>query len=351
MGLPTIDINFNTLAVTAIKRSQRGIVALILRDDTQTDVVLYEYKNVTNIENDDWTAENLQYLKDAFVGVPSKVIVVRGSTTDSNYNNELTVLQNKRWNWLAIPGIASVDVTDVASWIKAQRVNKKTFKAILPNHPGDHESIVNFATGGIKVGENEYTAQQYIARIAGVLAGLSLERSSTYFEFPEISEIAEQLDPDTEIDNGKFILIKQEDKIKVGRGVNSLTTTTISKAKQFTKIKIVEGMDLIQEDISRTFNDHYVGKILNSYDNQVLFITAVNAYLRGLEGTVLDRAHNNIVEVDVEAQRNAWEAIGTDTSEMTDQQVKEKSFESNVYLKGNFKFLDAMEDIVISILL
>ena len=34
MGLPIIDISFKQLAQSAVKRSQRGIVALILKDTT-----------------------------------------------------------------------------------------------------------------------------------------------------------------------------------------------------------------------------------------------------------------------------------------------------------------------------
>lgn len=348
LGLPLIDIIFKTLATSAVQRSARGIVALILRDDTQTDTI-YTYKTVADVEATDWTAINLQYITDVFLGTPNKVIVLRGATTDSDYNSELAVLAGLKFNWLAIPGIASGSVATISSWIITQRDNKRLFKAVLPNSVSNQEAIVNFATEGIKVGANTYSASQYTARIAGILAGMSLERSSTYFVLTEVDDITESANPDTDIDAGKLILIKQNEAIKIARGINSLTTTTTSKSKAFKKIKLVEGMDLINEDISTTFNDEYVGKILNSYDNQVLFITAVNAYLRTLEGTVLDPSSDNAVGVDIEAQKQAWEGIGTDTSEWTDQETKEKSFESNVYLSGNIKLLDAMEDLIMTI--
>ena len=35
MGLPEINIMFKTKGLTAIKRSERGIVAVILKDDTE----------------------------------------------------------------------------------------------------------------------------------------------------------------------------------------------------------------------------------------------------------------------------------------------------------------------------
>lgn len=348
MGLPEISIIFSSLAVSAIQRSQRGIVSLILKDETGT-FDTKEYKDVTEVKSSDWTATNLQYIKDAFLGTPSKVIVERIAAAATDYNDALTRLAGKRWNYLAVPGIVAADVTTIATQIKTWRdVNKKTFKAVLPNIEADHEGIIDFATEGIKVKDvaQPFSASQYTARIAGALAGLPLTRSSTYLVLPEVEAIIESEDPDADIDAGKLILINDGEKIKIARGVNSLTTATTPKGPDWKKIKIIEGHDIVQEDISRTFNDEYVGKVNNTYDNQVLFITAVNAYLRGLSGDVLDPAAVNKVGVDVEAQRLAWEGIGTDTSTWDDQKVKESSFQSNVFLMGdNIKFVDAVEDL------
>lgn len=345
MGLPEINFSFSSLAVSAIQRSQRGIVTLILKDNTSSFDSI-EYKNVLEVEAADWTADNLDYIKKTFLGVPSKVIVERIGTEATNYNAALARAASKRWNYLAIPGIASSDASDVATQLKTWRDNgKKTFKAVLPHITADHEGVINYCTEDHKVGDKTYSASEYTCRIAGVLAGLSLTRSSTYYELPEVESITESVDPDADIDAGKLILINDGEKIKIARGVNSLITTTVNKGEDFKKIKIIEGHDLVQEDITRTFDTQYVGKVNNSYDNQVLFITAVNAYLNGLEGDVLDPSADNVVGVDVEAQRRAWESIGKDTSEWDDQRVKESSFQAKVFISGSLKFLDAIEDL------
>jgi hypothetical protein len=350
MGLPQIDITFSTLAVTAVQRSQRGIVALIIRDATKTTAIS-EYKVASDVVSTDWTSTNLKLIKQAFLGVPSKVIVVRGATTDLDYSDQLDLLKSIKFNWLAVPGIDPADVSDIATWIQTMRQGNIMVKAVLPNSVADNEGVVNFTTGDIKVGLDTFSASEYTGRIAGIFAGLSLDRSATYYELAEVEDITEDADPGAAIDAGELVLIKQDGKIKIARAVNSLTTTSASKSEIFKKIKIVEGMDLIKTDIQTTFNNEYVGKVNNSYDNQVLFITAVNAYLRGLQGDVLDPAYDNRVSVDTEAQRLAWEAAGTDTTDWEDKKVKEMSYQSNVYLGGNLKFLDAMEDLTMEILL
>lgn len=347
MGLPEINIEFKGKAVSAVQRSQLGIVALILKDNTQTaDTVIY--RGVEEVESGDWSADNLDYIQKSFMGTPSKIICERLNTEAADYNEALKRLNNKRFNYLAIPQIESADTETIVSWIKTKRENnKKTFKAVLPNANADHEGVINFTTAGIKVAGKEYTTAEYTARIAGILAGLPFTRSATYFVLNEIDSIAEIEDPDTSVDNGELILINDGENIKIGRGVNSLTTTTTKKTEDFKSIKIIEAMDLIKDDIRTTFDNQYVGKVNNIYDNQVLFITAVNAYFTGLVGDeILDPNAENKSEINVNAQRLAWESIGTDTSDWDDQKVKETAFKRNVFLKArNLRIVDAMEDL------
>ncbi|SDZ19336.1 phage tail sheath C-terminal domain-containing protein [Tindallia californiensis] len=349
MGLPEILIKFQSLAVSAIQRSERGIVALILKDDTKKDFDTKEYSIITDIDPDDWTEENKDYIEKAFLGVPNKIIVERIDEDATDYNEALQRLATKHWNWGAIPGIGESDVSTVATWLKTKRDNfDKVYKMVLPNNDGDHEGIVNFTTEDIKVGERVYTTAEYTARLAGVFAGLSLQRSSTYYKLNEVDSIKESEDPDQDIDDGKLILINDEG-VKIGRGVNSLTTLDVTQGEDWKKIKIIEGHDLVKEDIRRTFNDEYVGRVNNSYDNQVLFISAVNAYLQTLEGEVLNPNVDNFVDVDIEAQRLAWEGIGTDTSEWDEQEIKNNTFQSKVFINGPMRFLDAMEDLYLKV--
>lgn len=346
MGLPQIIIEFNGKAVTAIKRSQLGIVALILKDDVQTaDTVTY--KSIEDVPTEGWAPANLDYIQKTFMGTPSKIIIERLPTTAGDYNAALTRLNNKRFNYLSIPGIVENDTTTIATWIKTKYDNlKKTFKAVLPNCKADHEAIINFTTSEIKVGEKEYTTAEFTARIAGILAGLPFTRSATYYELPEVDSIKEIEDPDAAVDNGELILINDGENIKIGRGVNSLTTTTGKKTEDFKSIRVIEVQNLIKDDIRATFEKHYIGKHNNIYDNQVLFIRSINAYYDGLEGEeILDPNFDNKAEINVQKQRLAWESIGVDTTDWDDQKVKEMSFKKNVFLASNIKIVDAIEDL------
>lgn len=357
MGLPQIDIIFKTKAATAIKRSALGIVALILRDNTNLSVLssnVIIYKSVEDVKPGDWNEENLDYINQAFKGTPNKVICFKFKE-DALINDILSQVGKTRFNYLAMPQATEDEKSAIVSWIKSKRSNdKKTFKAVIGNATNpDHEGIINFATNGIKVTgvETPYSAEQYSPRIAGVLAGLPFTQSSTYYVLPEVESIAEHVDPDVDIDAGKLILIHDGEKVKIGRGVNSLVTLGSDKKTDWQKIKIVEVMDMVMDDIRQTFEDAYVGKFPNTYDNQVLFITAINSYFAGLAAEeILDPNAMNKAEVNVRKQRLAWENIGIDTSDWDDKKVKEMSFGSNVYLTGNAKPVDAMEDLEFEII-
>ena len=224
MGLPEINIVFRSLAVSAIERSERGIVALVVKDSTATKNS-YTFKKFAEVMPEDFTSDVYDYIRLAFLGNPTKVIVeVINDTNERTINTVLKDLQSKKFNYLAVPGIDGGETEIVSSWIVDCREEGKMYKAVLPNVEADNEAIINFATTGIKVGEKTYTTEVYCARIAGILAGLPLTRSATYFVLDEVDEITEHEDPDASIDAGKLILVNDGVKIKIGRGVNSLKT-------------------------------------------------------------------------------------------------------------------------------
>ena len=350
MGLPEIIIEFKTKGVTAIKRSARGIVAIVLKDDTEEGQALNIYKSVLDVDPTHFTARNYEYLKLVYEGSPAKTIVLKVATTEENLNPQLKQLNDLKWNYLVIPGITDDEKTTVAAWIKEARDDHhKTFKAVLPNCKGDHEGIINLTTDNITstLGTAAFSTAEYCCRIAGVLAGLSLARSCSYFELTDITAADVPEDANERIDNGELVIVFDGEKYKIGRGVNSLTSFTPEHGQDFSKIKIIEGVDLYQDDIRETFESSYVGKVINDYDNKQALVAAILAYHRELEGNVLDRTFDNTAAIDVEAQETYLQSQGTDTSEMDETALAQANTGSKVFITSNVKFVDAMEDLML----
>ena len=354
MGLPELSIEFKTKAETAVSRSENGIVAIILADDTAVENVKqsYSYALEADITRSHWSETNLDYLNKVFLGSPRRVLVERIASADT-YDDALARLKNKEWDWLAIPGLEakSDEFTKILNWVVAQRAAKKGFKAVLPyvgSNVANNEGVVSFATDDIEVGSKTYTTYEYCARIAGLLAGLPFTQSATYQVLPEVTSITESATPDEDIDSGKLILINDGEKIKIARGINSLTTLSGNKTEDFKKIKIVEAMDLMRADIRTTFEDNYIG-INNSYDNKMMFVAAVNQYFSQLvtEGVLYDEGEN-YADIDVDAQR-AWLAEKYDISEYTDDQIRKAKTGSYLFVMANVFFSDAIEDLKFNI--
>lgn len=342
MGLPTFEVFFKKKAETAVKRSGNGIVALILMDDTKGETT-YIYQKEKEIVKSHWTADNLDFLNKTFMGGPKKVIVER-ITSDINLDDALARLSNKKWNYLAVPSLAEENVKLVSDWIIAQRAAGKTFKAVLPHSASNNKGIINFDTEDIKVGSKTYTAAEYCARIAGLLAGISLDESATGKVLAETESIRESLTPDNDIDNGKFILVNNGENIEVGRGVNSLTAPSGNDTDDMKSIKIVEGMDLIRDDIRAAYKENYVGRS-NSLENKELFIAAVNQYFTGLEKAgVLFDGYDHYAEIDVDAQRE-WLSQKYDVSEMSDAEIKQQPTGTFMFMAGYTQMQEAAEDL------
>lgn len=351
LGLPQVTIEFKSKAATAIERGSRGIVALILKDNSVAEgVTVYEVNDITEVPAA-LSATNQDFIEMALIGgvkPPMRVLVAAIDDAAANYNAALDELETRKWDYLAIPGIAAGDTAAIATWIKALRDNKDIkVKAVLPETAGDHEGIINFATNDIKVGANTYSASQYAARIAGLLAGTPLSISATFYPLPEVDNIPRLTrdEYNTAIGAGKFVLYHDGEKVKVARAVNSLVTTTADKGEDFKKIKMVDIMDLRHDDIKKTVQDSYIGKYPNTYDNKMLLLSAVNAYDEGLvKDTLLDSSFENKTTIDVAAQKVYLQSIGVDTSKMTEQQIKEANTRDKVFLISNIKIVDAIEE-------
>ena len=106
-------------------------------------------------------------------------------------------------------------------------------------------------------------------------------------------------------------------------------------------------MHMIEDDIKTTCEDSYIGKYSNSYDNKCVLITAIQAYLDQLvmDG-ILDADFKNVVEIDVEQQRNYLKSIWVDMDNLKELDIKKANTRDKVFLKSQIKILDAIEDIV-----
>ena len=357
LGLPSISIRFIQEGITAISRGSRGIVAMIIKETKEiapTTIV-----DVTDIPSD-VSDNNKQLIINALIGNTNaplrlELYVISGDLTLSD---ALSHMENTQFDYLCYPAAESEDKTAIVTWIKSQRNLGNMVKAVLAKETADYEGIINVTQDGVVVGEKTYTAAEFTARVAGLIAGTDLRMSTTYASVPEVDLIPFESRTQTasRVGNGEFILYKESGRIKVARGVNSLTTvsdTTVtdiqSKGDLFQKIKTVDIMDLIANDIRVTARDAYIGRLSNSYDNKVLLISAIHGYFDGLINDGLVEKNTVTVEIDMEEQKKYLKSNGVNISAMSDQQIREANTGDQVFIAVQCKILDAIESISIRV--
>lgn len=249
-GLPKVLINFRTKSTTAIARSARGIVVMILKNEEANKSNFFKINDSTDIPDTGLTPENVDLIKKALLGSPLRVLVytlpkdgtdVGGADSLLNQDDILRDIAHVKWNYICHPTGTAQEQEDLATWVKTQRnIKRKTFKAIVANvKTADDKGVINLTTDKIRV-ENPayedaltaaggdaskvpssipqftlYTAVQYTARIAGILAGLPLDRSATYYELAEVVDCETYDDIDAHINNGELCLFDELD----GNGV------------------------------------------------------------------------------------------------------------------------------------
>jgi len=344
MGKPDISIEFKKLAQSALERSSNGIVALILKDDTDTSFNTVSYTPADVIEDNVFTSENKGYIQDVLKGGVAKVIVSRvdlAAVTPvvSAVNN----IGNVQYNWIGIASGSAEEQTKLVEVIKAN----SSVSAVVYNNDADHERIVNFVNTQVTPkGKAAVDGDKYVPRVLGLIAGCPMTKSTTYRVLEDLESVIEPVDVDAAIDAGKFVLFNDEGVVRAARGVNSLVTLGDTKYEDMKKITIMDTLTMIRRDVFLMFKEHYVGEFKNSYDNQLIFFTSVEGYFQQLsfEG-ILDPDSPNVVSVNVEKQRLELMKTKPEAATWSEKQIKDNPVGSSVIPKTIIRVNDAMEDL------
>lgn len=363
LTLPNIDIAFKQLSNTFIERSERGIAILIIRDNTDQSFSHKEYNSIYDLMADEkkYTPKNYQYLMDVMTFGTAKLGVIRIDDdslepliTLQEVDVALKIIEQKyKTGWIGIVG-TDTDYTTINTWIKKKAAEKLTFKTVYVGIAApDHECIIRLDDGTVTFNDarGEQDIITYIPSMIGIAAACNISRGLTYYICKNLKEVKHDSDVDTALNEGKMVLINDYGVVRIGLGINSLTTFDgVNKFEDMRYIDIIEAMHMIKDDIKEVYKTKYTGAKKNKLDNQMIFISAINTYLENLEDLeVLDNLYNNYVDVNVAAQRKAWEEVNDEAKTWDDTKIKNMAFKRGVFLLGDIKILGAMENLILEI--
>ncbi len=354
MGLPALNIIFRTAAKESVKRSERGSVGMIVKGKAEATnpAIIYKEKDIPE-SLDETTKEQIKLALKGYVNTPSKIVLYTLSGEEGDYTKALDYFELHKVNWLCFPTIKTDKQEEaVKTWVKEQRDGRNKVKVVLPTTGSDYEGIIDYATESVSIGEKTYTPDQFCSRIAGLLAGTPITQSSTFAVLDDVTACTpkKRNEIDVEIDAGKLVVFYDGEKIKVARGVNSLTTITEEKGKPWQDITTVETMDMINDDLTILVEDNYIGKYRNNYDNKCLLLTAARVYLDELGKQGIIELYN--IDLDAEAIRDYIvknKGVSREDAEaMTDEEVKKQYTDKHIFMVANATVVETMEDITIN---
>ena len=208
----------------------------------------------------------------------------------AGYQDALEALQGYKWNTITLCDASMEAGGALVSYIKRLREQEGRYcKGVVTDYAAaDYQGIIN-STSWVEIktdaGVQQLTPAEVSAWVAGADAGCPINESLTYIEFDGAigapryvnSEITERLD------KGEFLVLHDDDKIRVEYDINSLRTYTETVTPEFSKNRVMRVLDGIGNDARDTFVKGYLGRISNDDEGRALYKGGIVAYMRALE--------------------------------------------------------------------
>lgn len=341
--MKSVEINVSLIqkAQNFIELNARKTVCILVKELVNTGV--YNVRTSMDVENLELTKDNKEFIKR---GLGQKTIIIADTTIDK----ALGVAKAQKFNYIC-HNFATEDNTKVKEFVVEQVESyKNNIMGILANCKGDHENIINFTTDDIVIGDKAYTAEQYTSRITSVIANIPSTESATYHVLSEVDLVPlltkEELD--TKISNGELVLIYDGDKVKIARGVTSLTTLGAEKTEDMQSIRLVTTGNIMKNDIQKSVADRYVGKMVGEYNNKMNICQEIKGYLGVLaKQSLMDK--NFTVDIDIQAIKAYLDSIRVNTEDMTEEEIRHYNTKRKCFILCRVNLLDSMEDFYINI--
>lgn len=222
-----------------------------------------------------------------------KIYVLPATHDDEDISEMLEKLKTEDFDVLCYPyekssTASSAAKQTIAEWIKAMQDEEGlNVTAVLANHEGDSEYLINNTQKITLSDGSELTADEVTAWIAGVTAGADITKSNTARIFEGAIDVSPRLTKtatETAIKAGEFVFATDRaQNVSVIADINSLTTTSETKGEIMKQNRSVRTAYGIREDISNVWNSNIKGKYNNNADGRSIFKALLVDYFTELE--------------------------------------------------------------------
>lgn len=291
--LPGAYLNFRTNAPLSITVGDRGIVVLLQEMSVGAKGDMYE---ITALDQSQWPEDTPDsdklLVNEALKGANTVIVYNLGTDHISDgIGDALEALKIVDFNVLVYPydgAEVTANKAAIKTWVEAMRDDEGVkIQAVMANYDADSEAIIN-VTQGVKLADGtELTPAQTTAWVAGITAGANINQSNTGRKYVGAIDVVPRMtktEMETAVQNGEFIFkVDSAQNVTAVYDINSLTSITPEKGKQFTKNRVIRTLDGINNDIVEIFESNYVGKVNNNDDGRSLLRATLIEYFNELQ--------------------------------------------------------------------
>lgn len=291
--LPGAYLNFQTNAPLSITPGERGMVVLLQEMSVGNAGEMYRISALDQSKYPEGaTSSDKLLVNEALKGAQTVIVYNLGTShTTDIIDTALAALMTIDFNVMAYPydgAEFSSNKAKIKTWIESIRNEEGgRVTAVLANYTADHEAIVNVTQGILLEDGAELTPAQCTAWVAGITAGANMNQSNTGLKYTGAMDVLPRMtktEMEAAVIAGEFIFkVDAAQNVTAVYDINSLTSVTVDKGKQFTKNRVIRTLDGIHKDVVMIFESNYVGKINNSSDGRTLLRATLIEYFNELQ--------------------------------------------------------------------
>lgn len=321
-GTPATATTDDGLAVTARARGARGndLSIRIYNDLDDPEYFIVETLMDTTVVDEQRVQTKTELVHNDFVrfdfsGSPNfnplaGLRLAGGETGDStlsNYAEYFETIADYDFNCMGITTDDEFVKMLASSFIVRLREDEgKKCQVAIANLRADTEAVIN-VTNGVILGDRANTEIPPVlatAWVAGATAGARVAQSNTHSAYEGAADVYGKLDHQEIIAallRGQFVFRQgTKERIIVEQDINSHTTFTVQKNRDFSKNMIIRVLDDIANSIREKFSENFIGRVINNEDGRATFTAVIIDYMDMLEGL---GAIENFEEDDVRVER------------------------------------------------
>lgn len=294
-----------TFTITARFEGTRGnsiTVKVAANPDIVGGFIVTTY--LEGIEVDEQQAKTVEDLQDndyvVFTGTgaltASAGIILAGGTNTSpvseDYTNYFKACEVQEFNAMGLP-IEDITIKGAASAFVKRMIETegKKIQVVMPEYSiADHEGVISVENGVILADGTVIDKVTAVAWVTGATAAANVNQDLTYSSYEDAVDVTERY-TDTQIttmlNSGKFFFVpkkfKSGIKIVVQDDINTYTSFTEEKNKEFHWNRSIRTMFDIGTTIPQLWEESYIGKVDADDDGKDIFIGDAVKYFENLQ--------------------------------------------------------------------